>query len=354
MPVHNISGMNILSVDDNANNLAVIVNLTNALSLNVYSYENPIEALESTLMRVYDLVIVDYMMPEMNGLDFIEAYRKKNPQTPVIMVTASGDDMGLQIKALQLGANDFLSKPINSVAFQARIRNSLQLRRAQLLLEDKSLLLQDEVEKAINQIKEHERETLHILGKSAQFKDPETGEHTQRVAHFSRLLAKEAGLSKKMQDIIFYASPFHDLGKVGIPDRILLKEDKLDEDESAIMKTHVNIGYNILKNAKSSYLKAGAVIAYSHHEKFDGSGYPIGLSGQTIPILGRIVAITDVFDALTSPRSYKEAWSLESAFAYLEDEKGKHFDPELVDLFIACQSEIQQIKERYRDEDTQV
>ena len=173
-----------------------------------------------------------------------------------------------------------------------------------------------------------------MLGKASEYKDPETNAHTKRVSHYCKLLASAYGLNEELQDIIFYASAFHDIGKIGIPDSILLKPGKLDDDEFAIMKQHASIGYEILKGSKSKYLKAGGVIAYNHHEKYDGTGYPNGLKGENIPIFGRITAIADVFDALTSIRPYKKAWSVDEAFNLLIEEKNRHFDPILVDLFI--------------------
>ena len=346
----NLENMKILSVDDNKTNLLIIESYAKILSLGIDSFLNPIEALENSNNLEYDLVIVDYMMPEMNGLDFIKIFRQKYENIPIIMLTAVGDDMNLQIKALEYGANDFLSKPINAPAFKARIINMLKLRKSQLLLQDKALLLEDEVNKATLRLKESERETLQMLGKSAEYKDPETNAHTQRVAYYSKLLARAYGLDDSLQDIIFYASPFHDLGKIGIPDNILLKPGKLDTDEFEIMKKHSQIGYEILKGAKSKYLKAGGVIAYNHHEKYDGSGYPNGLKGESIPIFGRITAIADVFDALTSVRPYKKAWELEDAFEFLIKEKEIHFDPKLVDLFIKNKDEVIKIHNKCSEE----
>lgn len=342
-----IVGMKIISIDDNKTNLLIIESYAKMLSLEIDSFLNPLEAIEACKKKEYDLVIVDYMMPEMDGLEFIVAFRELSSEVPVVMLTAVGDDMDLQVKALEFGANDFLSKPINSGSFKARINNMLRLRKAQLLLKDKALLLEDEVAKATILLKEREQETLEMLGKTAEYKDPETRAHTIRVAHYCRLLASLHGLSEKLQDIIFYASPFHDMGKIGIPDSILLKPAKLTEEEFAIMKTHSIIGYEILKNSKSEYLRAGGVIAFNHHEKYDGTGYPNGLKGETIPIFGRITALVDVFDALTSNRPYKKAWSLEDACSLLIKEKSKHFDPELVDLFIANFDKVKEIYENF-------
>lgn len=342
----NVENMKILSVDDNKINLLIIESYAKILGLEIESYLNPLEALETldaSYKTEFDLVIVDYMMPEINGLDFIKMFRKKNQNIPIIMLTAVGDDMELQIKALEYGANDFLSKPINAPAFKARIINMLKLRKSQLLLKNEALLLQDEVDKATLRLRESEQEILQMLGKTAEYKDPETNAHTQRVAHYCKLLAKAYGLNESLQDVIFYASPFHDLGKIGIPDNILLKPGKLDDEEFLVMKKHCQIGYEILKGSKSKYLKAGGVIAYNHHEKYDGSGYPNGLVGESIPIFGRITAVADVFDALTSSRPYKSAWEIADAFELLEKEKGSHFDPNLVDFFIKNKDSVIEI-----------
>ena len=347
----NIENMKIISIDDNKTNLLIIESYAKNLSLQIDSFLEPKEALVASSNIEYDLVIVDYMMPEINGLEFIQEFRKNNPEIPIIMLTAVGDDMQLQIKALEYGANDFLSKPINAPAFKARIINMLKLRKSQLLLKDKAMLLQEEVDKATFRLKESEHETLQMLGKTAEYKDPETNAHTQRVSHYCKILARAYGLDKNLQDIIFYASPFHDLGKIGIPDRILLKPGKLDADEYEIMKKHSQIGYEILKGSKSKYLKAGGVIAYNHHEKYDGTGYPNGLRGENIPIFGRITAIADVFDALTSTRPYKKAWSVDEAFNLLIEEKNRHFDPILVDLFIKNKEDVMNIHNKFSQEE---
>ncbi len=329
----NIENMKIISIDDNKTNLLIIESYAKILKLNISSFLNPLDAVDELEKNDYDLIIVDYMMPEMNGIEVIQKVREKNETIPIIMLTAVGDDMELQIKALEVGANDFLNKPINAPAFKARIINMLKLRKAQLLIENKALLLEEEVKKATLRLKESEHEALQMLGKASEYKDPETNAHTKRVSHYCKLLASAYGLSEELQDIIFYASAFHDIGKIGIPDSILLKPGKLTDDEFAIMKQHASIGYEILKGSKSKYLKAGGVIAYNHHEKYDGTGYPQGLKGENIPLYGRITAIADVFDALSQNRAYKKAWSLDEILEYIKKEEGTYFDPILVDLF---------------------
>ena len=188
-----------------------------------------------------------------------------------------------------------------------------------------------------------------LLSSDIGVENHETREHTLRIAHYSKVLAKAVGLNEKLQDLAFYASQLHDVGKLDIADELLLKPEKLSDDEFEIIKTHARIGYDMLKYTQSGYLKAAAIICYSHHEKFDGSGYPMGLSGETIPVLGRIVAVTDVFDALMQERPYNELWSVEDACQLLIGEKGKHFDPLLVDLFIENLDEIKAIKSQYKD-----
>jgi len=346
----NINGMKILSIDENSNDLLLIEGYAKSLSLEVNSFQDSKKALLSLQSIDYDLVLVDYATPKANGLDFIRSFRQNySRDIPIIMLNEPGSETDLQVKALHLGAHDFLTKPLDSSLFQARVFNALRLKKSQSLLENETLLLEDEVQNATKAFKEGEQEALQVLGKSVGYKDHGDGGHTLRMAHYCKALAKAAGLNEKLQNIIFHASQFYDLGKLGISDEILLKSGKLDEDEFETMKTHARIGYDILKYSQSEYLKAGAVISYSHHEKFDGSGYPIGLSGETIPLPGRIVAVADVFDALTSIRPYKKAWSIEDACAYLIEEKGKQFDPSLVDLFIENIEEMKSIKNQFKD-----
>jgi len=338
-----IRGMKIISVDDNINNLLMVEVHGKSLGVVIDSYQDPMEAYNQVVTTEYDMVIIDYMMPGMDGLEFIKEFRKIDQNTPIIMITAVGDNEEIHMRALQLGATDFLKKPINGTLFRLRVRNLLELKKSQQLIEDRAKLLEAEVKKATRNILEGEFETLSVVGKTAEYKDPETGEHIHRVSGYALILAKAYELNEELQDIIVNAAPLHDIGKVGIPDKILLKPGKLEPDEWEIMKTHPLIGYEILKKAKSKYLNAGAVIAFTHHEKYDGSGYPKGLKGENIPIMGRIVAIADVFDALTTKRPYKEAWTFEDALAKLVLEKGRHFDPILVDLFIQNKFEVRQI-----------
>lgn len=331
-----------VSIDDNEQNLILLEAYANLINLSVKSFLNPQKALDFILNNHVDIIFVDYMMPKLNGLELIKKFRETNTSTPIIVITAAGDD--IKIDALQVGATDFLNKPLDISEFTLRTQNLLKLREAQLLIENKAKLLQSEVEKATKDLIESEHESLIVLGKTAEYKDPETASHVARVANYTKILAKAYGLNKELQDILYYASPFHDIGKVGIADSVLLKPAKLTDEEFEVMKTHAQIGYNILKDTKSKYLKSGANIALTHHEKYNGKGYPNNIKGEDIPIEGRIVAIADVFDALVSIRPYKKAWSFEDAIALLQKESGEHFDPKLVSLFI---DNIDAIKEVY-------
>ena len=329
----NFDDMKIVSIDDNENNLFLIESICTDMKLSVTSFLEPLEALMYVLKNDIDMIIIDYMMPNLNGIEFVKEFRNNNKIVPIVMITAAGDDEAIHKNAFTAGVNDFLTKPVNSILLQARVTNLLSNYQNTLLLQDRSKLLEKEVQEATQSLIDSEHETLRILGKTAEYKDPETASHVARVAHYSKLLAAKYGLNEKDQDLIYYASPFHDLGKVGIEDRILLKPGKLDDEEYEVMKTHAMIGYNLLKDSQSKYLQTGAIIAKTHHEKWDGSGYPNQIKGEQISIFGRIVAVVDVFDALTSNRPYKKAWSFKDSLDFLDKESGKHFDPKLVALF---------------------
>lgn len=344
--------MNVLVIDDAPMNVALVCHLLSKIErCKPVSFLAPAAALVWCEKNIPDVVMVDFMMPLMNGLEFIQRFRSINgcQDIPVLMITAN-DEVELRYQALDVGANDFLIKPIDKIEFLARTKNMLALRRNQRFLEDRAAWLDVEVAKATADIRERERETVLRLCKAADSRDPETGAHIVRMANYSRVIAQQLGLSEADQQLILEAAPMHDLGKVGIPDNILLKPGKLSIEEFTIMKNHAVLGYNILVGSRSEMLQAGAVIALAHHEKFDGSGYPKGLVGEEIPLFARIVAVADVFDALTSERPYKSAWSIEDALAFLHEGAGKHFDPKCVDAFVADWPQILDIKARYQEE----
>jgi response regulator RpfG family c-di-GMP phosphodiesterase len=339
-----MNDLKIISVDDTYMNLIIIEEIARDIGIEVQSFQNPLDALVYLKSNRVDMMFVDYMMPQMDGLIFIKEALLIQEELIPIMVTAVHDDQSLMLDALNIGAADFLTKPVDIAQLQAKIKNFSKIIQLKLQLKDFNAKLQDEVKKATSELVEREHEALQIISRLAEYRDPETGSHISRVAHYSKLLAKLYGLSENEQDILFFASPLHDIGKVGIRDNILLKPAKLEDDEYTIMKTHSAIGYDILKDSKNPYLQAGAIIAKHHHEKYDGKGYFSGLKGDEIHIYGRITAIADVFDALTSVRPYKKAWSFEEAAEFLKAESGKHFDPKLVDLF---RENIEQIKNIY-------
>ncbi len=342
----------VLIVDDSPINLTLIKALVQKLGeCEPVLFEHPQAALDWCRQTTPDLVIVDYMMPDMNGLQFIEAFRSLAGATdiPVLMVTAN-DQKEVRYQALQGGANDFLTKPIDRVEFSARVRNMLSLRDGQKFQIDWTRHLATMVDERTQAILAREQELIYRMSRAAEFRDPETGAHIQRMAHYSALIAQALGLDPDQQKLLLESAPLHDVGKIGIPDAILLKPARLTPEEFEVMKQHARMGYELLKDSGSEILRAGAEIALSHHEKFDGSGYPAGLAGEAIPIFGRIVAVADVFDALTSERPYKPAWSLDDAANLLKEGRGAHFDPACVDALLQSWERMLEIRARFQDE----
>ncbi|HIC13356.1 MAG TPA: response regulator [Sulfurimonas sp.] len=339
----NINEMKVLCVFSEINPLSTIEEYTKSLSLKIDSFTQVKEALLASKDVNYDLVVAEHETPQLDALEFIRAFRHMHRQIPILVLTDTNDIM-TQEKAIKIGAFDIVGKPVSPILFQAKLQNALLLTKAEYVLKDKKVLLQEEIKNATNTYKDSEHELLEVLGKCTLYKEHKDDGHSVKIAYYAKALARLSGLNEKIQDVALHACQVYDIGKVGIADSILLKEGTLDENEREIMKNHSRIGFDLLKYTQNDYLKAGAVISYSHHEKFDGSGYPIGLRGETIPILGRIVALVDVFEALTSDKAYKKAWSIEDACQFLIDEKGKHFDPKLVDLFMENLDEMKSIK----------
>ncbi|MCK6408427.1 HD domain-containing phosphohydrolase [Thauera sp.] len=345
--------MQVAVVDDTPLNLSVIGKLVDRMpNACAHTFERPTAALEWCLANEPDLIIVDYMMPDMDGLEFVRrmrAYRHQD-DLPILMVTAS-HERHIRYGALDCGASDFLTKPIDGREFEARVRNMLKLREAFLASSQRTETLAAEVRKATADILDRERETITRLSRAAEFRDPETGAHIQRMSHYSALIARQLGLGEELAEALLMAAPMHDVGKLGIPDTILLKPGRLTPEEFAVMKRHPQIGHDILKGSSSSILRLGATIALTHHERFDGSGYPRGLAGAAIPIEGRIVSVADVFDALTSSRPYKPAWPMSRAIALLREGRGSHFDPHCVDALLHAWDGVLAVQARYQDED---
>ena len=344
--LQSIGSSSVLILDDQSTSRAILSQVIRSVSPNITIVEknNPEGALEWAAQNIADLVFVDFLMPGMNGVDFIRLIKKlpDYAHVPIVMITANKDSDTLYA-ALDVGAADFLSKPVDVYECTARCKNLLTMRQQHLALQSRGDLLENKVKLAVEEISAREQETLMRLARTGEYKDYDTAMHLQRMSLYSKLIAEAAGFSEEDTNMIALSSPLHDLGKVGIPDHILLKEGPLSADEQSTMRNHPIIGYEILRNSPSKYLQMGGEIALAHHERYDGGGYPYQLKGDQIPLSARIVAIADVLDALTSKRPYKEAWSMDKAFEYLQVESGKHFDPELIAITISIRNKIEAI-----------
>jgi response regulator RpfG family c-di-GMP phosphodiesterase len=341
----------VLIVDDRETHLRLMTVLVDRIGgCESQTFSDSRQGLSWARDNHFDLVIVDYMMPEIDGLEFIRQLRKMPGRefVPILMITAN-DQKQIRYRALDMGVNDFVIKPIDNVEFLARAKNMLLTSDLHKSMAKQAESLTKKIGLATAAVVERERETVLRLCKAAEFRDPETGAHILRMAHYSALIAARLGLSKDDQQLLLEAAPMHDVGKVGIPDKILLKPGRLDTEEFEVMKLHASFGYELLKGSSSPVLQAGAEIAQGHHEKFDGSGYPQGLKGDSIPILSRIVAVADVFDALTSERPYKKAWPLEAALDFLNTNSGTHFDPACVQAFLNAWEDVMVIRECYAE-----
>lgn len=343
--------LNLVIVDDSAINLALFKHLVKRIDgVTAHCFSSSLEALDWCVELCPDVVVVDYMMPALDGLEFISRLRATpgREDLPMVMVTAN-NLREVRQAALQAGATDFLTKPVDKDEFIARLRNMVNLRRGQRLLAERAAHLAEEVAAATLTIVQRERETIFRLSRLAEFRDPETGSHIMRMAHYSRLIAEAMGLEPDQTQLVFEAAPMHDVGKVGIPDLILLKPCRLSPEEFLVMQRHATIGHDILAGSSSPILRAAAAIALDHHEKWDGSGYPRGIAGEAISLHGRIVAVADVFDALTSDRPYKKAWEMDEAAALVRAQSGRHFDPNCVAAFFQVLRQVREIYATYQD-----
>ncbi len=334
--------MRLLIVDDSRSSLALIGSIVQeAVDAEIELCLNPVEALERCAETQFDLVIVDHIMPEMDGVVFTAALRASPDYrlVPIVMVTSDMDKL-VRIEAIKAGATDFLHKPFDATELQARVVNLLALRQAQVELVDRAQWLAREVERATAHLVAREEEVIWRLARAIEYRDGDTGEHVSRVALISQIIAEGIGLSPEKCRIVYLAAPLHDIGKIAIADAILSKPGKLTPEEMARMREHVTIGASILGRGDSELIRTAELIAQSHHERWDGAGYPDKLSGNDIPIEARVVALADVFDALCSERPYKPAWPLEKAYAEIVSLSGTHFDPACVEAFRARWPEI--------------
>ena len=348
----------ILVVDDEDRNLRLMEAILLPLGYDIMLAHDGKEALEKIQETPVDVILLDIMMPKMDGFEVARRLKSDNETKiiPIVMVTAL-QGVEDRIKALEAGADDFLTKPVDKTEVRARVASLLKvkayndhMRNYQQELESEVAKRTKELRKAFEKIKVVSLETIYRLTRAAEYKDEDTGAHIQRMSNYSAIIARAMGLTEQIVEFILYAAPMHDIGKIGIPDRILLKPAKLDPDEWVIMKQHTIMGGRILEESAAGFIKLGEIVALTHHEKWDGTGYPKGLKGKKIPLVGRIVAIADVFDALTSKRPYKEAFSLEKSYEIIKEGRGTHFDPDVVDAFFASEEKLLAIKEKFKDE----
>lgn len=355
----------ILVVDDEPANITVLSGTLkgNYRVIVAKNGKQAIERIENIVTP--DLILLDIMMPDMDGYELCQIL-KQRPETkdiPIIFVSAMSE-YNDEEKGLQLGAIDYITKPFSPAIVLTRVRNILQLRDAQLSLEDQNKALEQKVAERTREVFLTQKVTIHALASLAETRDNETGNHIRRTQYYVKTLAVNLmqngyhldELNKESIDLIFRSAPLHDIGKVGIPDSILLKPGKLDREEFEIMKTHASLGAMALESAQesigdneTSFLRYAREIAESHHEKWDGSGYPKGLVGEDIPVSGRIMALADVYDALISARPYKPAFSHEQAKEIILEGNGKHFDPQVVEAFLNTESQFQAIAAEFRD-----
>ncbi|WP_158971971.1 two-component system response regulator [Paraglaciecola sp. L3A3] len=324
------SEQSVLIVDDEPTNLRVLNQILNQ-SYKLTFAKSGADALRLVEKDRPDLILLDVMMPEMTGYQVCEILKKNDnfKAIPIIFVTALNDTDD-EAKGLNLGAVDYIAKPVSAAVVKARVKTHLSLVDAE-------------------ELRRTRLQVIQRLGRASEYKDNETGMHVMRMSHYSRVLALAYGFSSIQAENLFNAAPMHDIGKIGIPDSIMLKPGKLTDDEFEQMKKHPEIGAEILGESDSDLIALAKVVSLTHHEKWNGTGYPKQLAGEDIPVEGRIVALADVFDALTSVRPYKDAWPVEKAMDFIQSQKGQHFDPQLVDLFAQSLDQVLEIKERWKD-----
>ncbi len=333
--------MRVLLVDDNRSNLAVFARIFRAIpGCETTPFVDPAAALLHSQRERVDLVIVDYRMPEMDGIEFIRRYRAMHgPETQIMMVTMAGE-REVRYSAFDAGANEHLCRPLDNREFRVRVTNAMALVTAQQALRAEKVSLDRLVAEQRAMIERQAEELVGRLLRAAERRDDDTGNHIVRMAEAARVIARRLGLDDETVRLIHGAAPMHDVGKIGVPDAVLLKPGRLDDDERRIMESHVEEGYEILRDSTIPLVQVAAEIACTHHERWDGTGYPRGLSGDAIPLSGRIAAVADVFDALASDRPYKVAWPPAKALDYLVQNSGKQFDPRCVQAFVEGWSEI--------------
>lgn len=346
-----LNSARILVVDDEIINIEIIQEFLETAGFNnVIVTTDPENAVAIYKENAPDIILLDINMPVMTGFDVMARFNEIHypVKPPVLVLTAQGDRTTL-LKALDSGAKDFLRKPFDDEEALRRVRNLLEMHIAHKEIVNHTETLEKVVQERTKALLETQKEIIERLGYAAEFRDTETAAHTIRVGHYAKALAIALGLKEKEAEQLLLAAPMHDVGKIGIPDKVLLKPGKLNEEEWTMMKTHAQIGYDIMQNSKCQLLKNAGIIALTHHEKWDGSGYPYALKGTDIHLFGRITAMADVFDALMMKRPYKKAWSLDNVLQLVNKESGKHFDPDIVRVFKEVLDDLLLIREKYSD-----
>ncbi|CAH9053877.1 Cyclic di-GMP phosphodiesterase response regulator RpfG [Pseudoalteromonas holothuriae] len=341
----------ILAIDDNPTNLKLLHRLLSARGYqNVHLLSDSREAVNTFLDLQPDLILLDINMPDLDGFEVMDALFALNLKLmPPIVIISAQQSIESTLTALRKGARDYVSKPFEKNELLMRVQNLLDAHLAHKMLNDQAQVLEQMVNHRTKELHSTRLSVVQRLGMAAEYKDEETGNHILRMSHICMLLAQQLGWSDYRCKLLLHASPMHDIGKIGIPDSILLKEGPLDPQQWEIMKTHAQIGGELLGGDNSDLMIMARSIALTHHEKYNGTGYPHGLQQEEIPIEGRIAAIADVYDALTSARPYKQAWSTEAALNYIKEQSGQHFDPTIAEIFLSNVQHVLHIKNRFQD-----
>jgi len=343
----------VLVVDDQTSNVLLVAEILSAISpeIEVITFTRPLDAVAYASAQPLDLVVTDFSMPDLDGIGVINELRRMAhlQDLPIVMVTAM-DDLELRYAALDAGAADFLTRPINHRECQARCRNLLKMRGFQIETRRHAKILEQRVTEVTQDLQNRSMEMLQRLAGAAEKRDTDTGAHLLRMSRYAALLAREIGFGELEERVIAMAAPLHDIGKIGIPDDVLLAPRRLTESELRIMRTHPEIGYDMLRDSTSEAMLMAADIARYHHERFDGAGYPTRIAGEDIPLSARIVAVADVWDALLSPRPYKRPWDESAAIELLRTGAGTQFDPTLIEVFLSRLDELRRIRRQVTDD----
>ena len=343
-----ILGAKILAVDDNVLSLQMLKKiLSTAGFVNITITTESSKAKDLYHEMKPDLLLLDLNMPGVNGFDVmaqLSADNTADDYLPILILSAEEESM--RFRALSCGAKDFLHKPYQPSEVVLRSRNIIEVRLLYKQIKNQNLSLENQVEERTTELKQTRLDVIRRLANTAELRDTDTGDHIIRMSLYSQKLALAVGFTPAQADMILNTSPLHDIGKIAIPDAILLKPGKLEPHEFDVIKTHTTIGGKILSGSSSPFLKMAEVIALTHHERFDGKGYPNGIKGDEIPLIGQICSVADVFDALTSVRPYKKAWSMEDALTEIKNCSGKNFDPKVVDAFCEIQNDVRIIYEQ--------